>query len=164
MIIIQINQPGFVLKIPGKAEMRTPVKFEIGKMRVETILDMLRVKGISDFTITSTSQDIKNTRLEIEKEDKPIKSNKLDISKLDLDELAEKLANKILTNIGHNSYIKTDAIGKEYKEKEAETLNEFIPTIDSNLFSNSELSINSFSGIDSGELLENVKKLRRLKK
>jgi hypothetical protein len=140
MIIVQINQPGFVIRIPGMMEMRTPVKFELKRLTIENVMNILLAKGIKDFTITSTSKEPRITKLEVEEDVERVQAT----PKLDLTELSNDIANKVIKHLGSmNIYTKTDAIGKVYEEDEIETMDEFIPTIDNDMSSKGDLSITS---------------------
>jgi hypothetical protein len=46
-----IDKPGLTLKIPGVAHVRTPVKMDISKLNLNTVISELKKEGIQSFTI-----------------------------------------------------------------------------------------------------------------
>jgi len=126
MIVLNINQPGLFIELPGIAPVRTPAKINITKLDTAIVIRKLASLGVQEYNISME----KDQEVEKSKHIEPKKENDVPVATRlgRIEALLEKMVDSPQQVIVEKIVSKPDSSIKKKKKKEIED-KPFIPHI-----------------------------------
>ena len=186
-LYLTVDRPGLTLKIPGLVEMRTPVKVDISKLNLSTIISELKRQGIENFTIeygdktkkkyTVESNDKKEIPITVTNreqivderliqkilEDFKKNSNPDENLFTRLDKIESLIQLVLQKDLGKETIVTKDSSSKKYQQDDDDEL-DFIPNVNINKMTSKgtpKTTIISTSSNDINETMEALKKVTK---